>query len=228
MPQQIPLGFTFNNDISFDTFVVGENTEAVSAVRALGGVSGERFIYLWGKQGSGKSHLLQALCQLWGEQNNPVAYLALEDMDQYSPLMLEGLEQLSLVCIDDIHAIATDATWEEALFHFFNRAYDRKTPLIITGNAAPAQLNFQLQDLRSRLGWGLVLHLKPLQDEQKLEALQTRAALRGLELATDVGRFLLNRYSRDLGELFALLDRLDQASLSEQRRLTIPFLRQHI
>ncbi|WP_455365562.1 DnaA ATPase domain-containing protein [Kaarinaea lacus] len=171
MPQQIPLGFTFNNEVSFDTFIVSENVEAVKAVQTLGATDGECFIYLWGKQGTGKSHLLQALCQSWGEQNKPVAFLALRNNQQYSPQMLDGLEQLSLICIDDIHAIAADAVWEEALFHFFNRAYERKTPLVITGDAPPARLNLQLQDLRSRLGWGLVLQLKPLHDEQKLMAL---------------------------------------------------------
>jgi len=228
MPQQIPLGFTFNNEISFNSFVVGENQVTFNAVQKLGAGSEEHFIYLWGKQGSGKSHLLQSLCQIYGEQNKPAAFLALSNKDQYSPLMLDGLEQLSLVCIDDVHAIAGDANWEEALFHCFNRTHDHKTPLIITGNAPPVQLPLQLDDLKSRLGWGLVLQLKPLRDAQKLEALQTRAGLRGLELSDEVGQFLLSRYSRDLGELLALLDKLDHASLSEQRKLTIPFLRRYI
>jgi DnaA family protein len=228
MPQQIPLGFTFNNEISFNSFVVGESQEAFNAVRKLGAEGDEHFIYLWGKQGLGKSHLLQSLCQVYGEQNKPVAFLALSEKEHYSPLMLDGLEQLSLVCIDDVHGIAGDGNWEEALFHFFNRAHDRRTPLIITGNVPPVQLPLRLGDLKSRLGWGLVLQLKPLRDEQKLRALQTRADLRGLELSDEVGQFLLSRYSRDLGELLALLDKLDHASLSEQRRLTIPFLRRYI
>ncbi|WP_455223523.1 DnaA regulatory inactivator Hda [Kaarinaea lacus] len=228
MPKQIPLGFSFNNEITFDSFVIGENAEPVKSVQGLGVGGNEHFIYLWGKQGSGKSHLLQALCQTYSEQKKPAAFLALREKDQYSPLILDGLELLSLVCIDDVNAVAGNSIWEEALFHFFNRAHDRKTPLIITGSAPPAQLSLKLDDLKSRLGWGLVLQLKPLQDDQKLVALQTRAGLRGLELSKEVGQYLLSRYSRDLGELFALLDRLDHVSLSEQRRLTIPFLRQHI
>ena len=228
MQLQIPLDFTFNNEINFDAFVAGENTVVIMAIQALGQETGERFIYLWGREGSGKSHLLQALCQSYADQHKPVALLALQEKDQYSPRILEGLEQLSLVCIDDVQLIAADAEWEEALFHLFNRTHDRNTPLIVTGSTPPAQLTLQLHDLQSRLGWGLILQLKPLSDDQKLVALQHRAASRGLELGNDVGRFLLNRYSRDLRELFALLDKLDHASLSEQRRLTIPFLRQHI
>jgi len=228
MSQQIPLGFTFNNEISFRSFVVGENQEAFKAVQKLSAGGDEHFIYLWGKHGSGRSHLLQSLCQFYGEQNKPAAFLALSEKEQYSPLILDGLERLSLVCIDDVHAIAGDASWEEALFHCFNRAHDSKTPLIITGNVPPVQLPLRLDDLKSRLGWGLVLQLKILRDEQKLQALQTRAGLRGLELSDEAGQFLLSRYSRDLGELFVLLDKLDHASLSEHRRLTIPFLRRYI
>ncbi|MCI0508289.1 MAG: DnaA regulatory inactivator Hda, partial [Gammaproteobacteria bacterium] len=161
-------------------------------------------------------------------QQKPAALLALRNKDQYSSSMLEGLERLSLVCIDDIDAIEADHEWEEALFHLYNRAHDHKTALIITGATPPAQLTLKLHDLKSRLGWGLVLQLKPLNDDQKLAALQKRAVLRGLELNNDAGRFLLSRYSRNLRDLFALLDKLDHASLSEQRRLTIPFLRRYI
>jgi DnaA family protein len=228
MQQQIPLGFTFNREVSFDTLVIGENAEAIEAVRTLEQSSGERFIYLWGREGSGKSHVLQALCRSVSERQKPAALLALRNKEQYSPSMLQGLEGLSLVCIDDIGAIAADHVWEEALFHLYNRAHDRKTALIITGAAPPAQLPLLLHDLKSRLGWGLVLQLKPLNDDQKLAALQKRAALRGLELNNDASRFLISRYSRNLCELFALLDKLDHASLSEQRRLTIPFLRRYI
>ncbi|HEY5603593.1 MAG TPA: DnaA regulatory inactivator Hda [Gammaproteobacteria bacterium] len=228
MQQQIPLRFIFDHESRFDTFVIGENAEAIKAIQALGHKSGERFIYLWGREGSGKTHLSQALCRSCADQQKPVAMLALHNRDQYAPSMLEGLERLSLVCVDDIHLLAADSVWEEGLFHFYNRAYDCRTPLVVTGIAPPAQLNLQLPDLKSRLGGGLVLQLKPLNDDQKLVVLQNRAALRGLELNEDAGRFLLNRHSRDLRELLALLDRLDRASLIEQRRLTIPFLRRHL
>ncbi len=93
------------------------------------------------------------------------------------------------------------------------------------GDVPPAQLRVKLMDLKSRLGWGVVYHLHGLSDEQKLEALRLRAQGRGLELDGSVGRFLLRRCPRDMGQLFLMLEELDQASLAEQRRLTIPFVK---
>lgn len=228
MQQQIPLGFKFNNEATFKTFVVADNAQAVQAIQSLGQEVNEHYIYIWGAQGVGKSHLLQALCQQYAEQHKPVALLDLENNDQYSPLMLDGLEKLSLVCIDDIQSVAANAEWEEALFHFFNRMRDHSIPLLISGSQPPAQLDLQLNDLKSRLGWGLTLQIKLLDDTNKLQALQKRASLRGMELSDESGQFLLSRYSRDLIDLFSLLNELDKASLSEQRRLTIPFIKDHI
>ena len=99
---------------------------------------------------------------------------------------------------------------------------------MISGSLAPAQLDLKLADLKSRLGWGLTLQIKPLNDMQKLAVLQKRAMLRGMELNDESGQFLLKRYSRDMDDLLRLLDILDKASLSEQRRLTIPFIRDYI
>ena len=232
MQQQLPLGFKFNNENTFNTFVSGANAEAVQAIQKLGQEVDEQgvnaYIYIWGGQGVGKSHLLQALCQQYAEQQKPVALLSLAHSSQYSPKLLDGLEKLSLVCIDDIQNITANAEWEEALFHFFNRMRDNKIPLLISGSQAPVQLNIKLNDLKSRLGWGLTLQITPLDDEHKLKALQKRASLRGMELNDESGRFLLSRYSRDLNDLFNLLDKLDKASLREQRRLTIPFIKQYL
>ena len=228
MQQQIPLGFKFNNEVTFETFVPGDSAQAVLAIQKLGHEKDEHYIYIWGGKGAGKTHLLQALCQQYSEHQRPVAYLALEDSDHYPPSMLDGLENLSLVCIDDIEYVTGNAEWEEALFHFFNRMRDHKTPLLISGSKPPAQLNLQLPDIKSRIGWGLILQIKLLNDADKLQALQKRASFRGMELSDESGLFLLSRYSRDLNDLFNLLDKLDKASLCEQRRLTIPFIRQHL
>ena len=155
--------------------------------------------------------------------------LAAEDSNQqYAPQMLDGLETMSLVCIDDIHCIVGQTDWENALFHFYNRARDSSTPLVITGDRPPAQLNLDLPDLKTRLAWGLVLQLQEISDQEKLQALQLCAKHRGMELGNDVGEYMLRRHSRDMVNLMELLDKLDKASLTEQRRLTIPFVKQFL
>ena len=143
--------------------------------------------------------------------------------------MLEGLEQMNVIVVDNIDAIAGDKQWETALFHLYNRVRDKgQGALFVTATQPLASIELSLPDLQSRLAWGLVYQLHALTDDEKLVALQQRADSRGFELPDEVGRYLLRHLSRDMVMLFGLLDRLDQLSLAEQRRLTIPFVKQII
>jgi DnaA family protein len=142
-----------------------------------------------------------------------------------TPAVLEGLEQMEIVCLDDVHAIAGNETWERALFDVFNRLRDSGSTLLVSAEKRPDQSGFGLPDLVSRLGWGVTYTLKPLDEDDVLKALGCRANARGLELPDDTAQFLLRRFPRDLPSLFALFDTLDTASLVEQRRLTIPFVK---
>jgi DnaA family protein len=228
MQHQLPLEFKFNNEYTFDSFVTGSNGELIDALQNMHLVDDVPFIYFWGKPGVGKSHLLQALCQSNAFVDKPVAMIPLNESDFYSPEMLDGLEAMSLVCIDNIQSISGNTDWEIALFHFYNRARESSTPLVICGDSPPTQLGLALQDLKTRLGWGLVFQLKEIDDEDKVRAMRHRANIRGIDLSDEVGEYLLRRHSRDVGALISLLDGLDKASLAHQRRLTIPFVKQFL
>ncbi|MFP5344319.1 MAG: DnaA regulatory inactivator Hda [Gammaproteobacteria bacterium] len=221
---QLPLQVTLNDNASFANFVAGENGEALAAVQG----DTQRVIYLWGTSASGKTHLLQASCRKAAEQGLQAAYLPLAQMSELSTTVLDDLEQLALICLDDVQAVAGHAEWERALFHLYNRVRDSGARLLVAADTAPAALPITLPDLASRLSWGLVLQLRPLQDAGKLTALQQRARNRGIELPDEVGRFLLARFTRDLPGLLEFLQRLDLASLAAQRKLTIPLVRQLI
>lgn len=225
--EQIPLRFGWRDGRSFENYFAGENAEAVHHVQrvAAGDPEAEQFLLLWGGVNAGKSHLLQAACQSAAEHQRTVAYLPLTELVALSPEIFEGLEQMSLVCVDDVHVIAARAEWEEALFHFYNRVREAGGSLLVTADVAPSALALQLPDLQSRLCWGPVLQLAGLDDAGKMGALQLRARRRGFELSDEVAQFLMRRSSRDMASLFALLDRLDEASLVQQRKLTIPFVR---
>jgi DnaA-homolog protein len=130
-----------------------------------------------------------------------------------------------VLCIDDVDAIAGDQAWERALFGLFNEASDLRTRLIFAAMVAPRRAAWVLDDWRSRAGSCLVYQLRELDDEGRIEALRLRAAQRGLQLPYETSEYLLKRMPRDLPTLFQILDALDEASLVEQRRLTIPFIR---
>jgi len=187
--------------------------------------SGEPFFLLWGAAGSGKSHLLQACCHLAADQGRAVAYFSLKNISSLAPEMLEGWENYPLVCVDDVHLVAGIARWEEALFNLYNRIRECRGSLIVSSISLPAGHAFSLPDLVSRLGWGLVYHLYPLDDDQRLAVLQQRARQRGCEMPDETGRYLLRRLPRDMPALIELLDKLDKASLAAQRKLTVPFVK---
>ncbi len=222
--QQLPLRIGLRDSATFANFYPGANAAVVHALQA----ASEPFIYLGGTIGSGRSHLLQAACHDVSEANGLAAYLPLAECMTMSVQMLEGMEQMSLVAIDDVELLAGDREWEQALFHLYNRMRDAGHTMIVAGNAAPAALGITLPDLLSRLGWGPVFQLQPLDDREKSEALQMRARQRGMELPAEVADYLLNHASREMHDLFVLLDRLDEGSLAAQRKLTIPFVKTFI
>jgi DnaA-homolog protein len=220
---QLPLNIALLDGASFENYYPGPNREVLECLAGGLDEEAQEIVYLWGRAGVGKTHLLEAQCRAASARGQPSAYLPLaEDL----PVdMLDGLEQATLLCLDDIHVRAGRAPWEQALFALYNRCRDAGTRLLIAGKAPPGALGIQLPDLASRLSWGLVLRLRELAEADKVAALQHRARCRGLELPAGVASFLLRRCRRDLPFLFGLLDRLDQASAAAQRRLTIPFVK---
>lgn len=225
-PAQLPLGVGLRDDATFANFLPRGNAALVSALQAQLDADGEAFIYLWGGEGSGRSHLLQAACHEAGARDKRALYLPLHDLGHFPPHMLEDAERLDLVVIDDIEAVIGRKRWEEALFHGFNRLRDAGKRLVIAATAPPRQLDVKLPDLASRLTWGVTFQIQRLDDDGRFEALQLRARARGMQLPDEVARYILHRGPRRLSELFDALERLDRASLSAQRKLTIPFVKQ--
>lgn len=224
MTTQLPLGLRWPRRQRFEHFHAGANAAALAAMQALVVQPGAPWVYLSGAGGSGKSHLLMAACHAAHEAGRTVQYLPLKTLHEHFTA-LRGMAGSQLIALDDIDAIAGERDAEHALFDFYNRARAEGTALIFTAQAVPAKLNLSLPDLRSRLGACTQFTLKPLEDGERREVLKQQAALRGIELDDGVLDWLFARYVRDLGALLDLLDRLDQASLAAQRRITIPFLR---
>ncbi len=232
MYKQIPLAISPDTELTFEHFYLCHDAEPVvlelqhfvtSPMETMSKIS-EPFLYLWGESGSGVTHLLSATQN--ANQALSMQYLPLKELMQYSPLdVFEGIETLDLICIDDIEQLAGKREWEEAFFYIFNRLRDSNKKLLVGGHLPPAQLSIDLSDLKSRLQWGLILHLPSLQDQDKKQALQFYAKQRGLQLNNEVANFMLQRCPRSSSVLFELMKKLDHASLAEHRKLTIPFIK---
>ena len=230
MPEQLSLRINLNDDATFENFFLQQRDsrhQVVTVFQDQFCSGGESFIYLWGASGSGVSHLLQASCHQASAKGLSAQYLPLSDLLDYPPQqLLENLEQLSLVCLDDLQVIAGNQQWETALFDLYNRIREAGGHLLLGANCSARELPLQLPDLQSRFGWGPVFLLPEANDEEKIAILQFRASRRGMELGDDVAQYLINRAARGLGELMSCLETLDEASLEAKRKLSIPFVKQ--
>lgn len=221
---QLPLGVRLRDAATFAAFEPGDNGAALAWLHGRIGAAAERG-WLWGPQGSGRSHLLQAACHAAVDQGLRAIYLPAEELVADAPAVLEGLEHCRVVALDDVGELAGNRRAELALFDLCNRLAEQGGMLLATASAAPLSHAWSLADLASRWAAAAVFRLRPLNDATKVSALQRRAKLRGLELPMATARFILSRADRRPEALFELLDELDLASLVAQRRLTVPFVR---
>jgi DnaA-homolog protein len=210
---QLLLDISPGRQPSLDNFVVGRNLELLSALRhAMAGSSSERCFYLWGEAGSGKSHLLQA------------CVLAALDEDHSATYAHGSVPNCAaVVAVDDVETL--DDAAQIGLFNLYNQMRDSGGMLLVSGKESPLHLKLR-DDLRTRLGWGLVYQVHVLSDEEKAQALTQHAHESGFVLPVEVTQYLLRHGRRDLTSLIAVLDALDEHSLRLHRAPSVPLLKE--
>ena len=223
---QIPLHFQLQESFTFENFVKGDNDNIIEPLQRQLTASENQLLYLWGPVGAGCSHLLQAACHLASAQQRTAIYLPMEEMREFDPALLEGIEGIDLVCLDHLDAVAGRPDWEEALFHFFNRVVAQQTALLVGAAQPPRGVGIALADLVSRLCCCTGFKVAPLSDANKIILLREKAEDKGMQLTPEVAQYILNRSERGTGALLKILDDLDHLSLSAGRRLTIPFIKE--
>ena len=217
---QLALPLRLADHAVFASFFTSGNETLVAALIDVAEGRGAGS-WVWGRPTSGKTHLLQAVCERAGDRS---VYLPLADFADAGPAILDGLASRELICLDDIDVVAGDPSWERALFGLWNQVHDNGGQLAVTASMAPRECGFRLADLESRLTRLPVFQVRPLDEKQRAAALKLRAKHRGLDLPDETARYLLNHSRRDMASLYQLLDRLDLEALRAKRRLTIPFV----
>lgn len=221
---QMPLALRFPPDQRFETFHAGDPA-LLAPLRAAVVQPGGQRLYIAGRRGAGKTHLLLAACAESESTGRTAAYVPLATFVGRLAESLEALHHHDLVAIDGLDAIAGDRDAEVALFDFHNRVHDAGACLLYAATEWPEGLGLQLPDLRSRLGQCVRIALPVLDDAGRARVLRLRAERRGLQVDEAAIDWLLRRTGRDLSHLTRLLDRIDRAALAAQRRVTVPFLR---
>lgn len=212
---QIALDLLASAPPSLENYVVGRNAECLQSLRALAaGRRDQRFVYLWGAEGSGRTHLLRAVAGRQGRLLSPASATA---SFAFEPAR-------TLYAVDD--ADRMDAAQQQALFHLFNQVQARPGAALVSSGAQPPLALEMREDLRTRLGWGLVFELRLPDDADKESALRALAGLRGVAIAPDVLPWLLTHRSRDIRALLAEFDALDRYALERKRPITLALVRE--
>ena len=215
--KQLLLNLAAIPEPSFANFAVGKNHELTALLAMLArGDNRERFVYIWGEKGAGKSHLLRALTAALASPPRSLGGAA-------SVPEIGAIAADETVLFDDVDRISSAS--QPALFHAYNRLRTGRGRLIATGGVPPAHLTL-LADLKSRLAWGMVMQVHSLSDEEKLNTLEQHATERGFKLSPEVIRYIFLHQSRDLPSLIQLLAALDQYSLETKRAITVPLLKE--
>lgn len=212
--KQLVLDLGADQAQSLDSFEVGQNAELAHLMHQFAErTSREHFAYLWGEAAAGKTHLLQALAAT--ANSRYIAFDAPDSAFVYSP-------DISLYLLDDCDQLTAQAQIDA--FALFNQIRERGAYMVSTGPVPPAVLPVR-EDLRTRMGWGLIYQIHGLSDDEKIAALTNAAEARGLTLSASVLPYLLSHFKRDMRSLSTMLDALDQYSLETQRPVTLPLLR---
>jgi DnaA family protein len=198
----------------------------VASLESLIGGVGESQLGLWGGPGSGKTHLLNASAEFARRRGVVLQIYDAAQLRYCEASEFDGYGDCDVLAIDNLDAVAGNSAWETFFYRAINRCRDGDYRLVFSLGKKPADLDLGLEDLRSRLQWGLMLQLPANGDAEVREILRRRAALLGFELSTEVISYLMTRYPRDLSAQMTILRQLDGASLSQQRRITIPLVRQ--
>jgi DnaA family protein len=209
--QQLVLDIRPPEAPSLADIICGRNTEVLATLGKLCEVGCPEPVYFWGPAGCGKSLMMSVLSACLGgvvvvDGRQPA--WPVED----GPMLIDNVDSLSEQ--EQIKA-----------FDWYNRNRANEQPWVATGTQPPSGLKQLRDDLRTRLGWGLVYRIYPLNDNDRRQALYRRAHQLGFELDPMIADYLLNRYSRDLRQLLALVDALDRFSLEQRRRVTLPLLK---
>lgn len=224
--RQLVLDFGAPAEGRFDDFWVADNAQLVARLTGMAMRPAPAFLVMWGEARAGKSHLAHALCEAYSQQQRSAILVDGQQRVNLHPAMLEGLADVDLVVVDDIDSFAGDAAWEEALFHLYNQIQQTGSSWVVTMQVAPLHSEFRLADLKSRLCACETYRVHALQDNDKRQWMRQLAHRRGFELEPEWCDYILNRSARDLPALTQVINMLDAASLSAQRTVTLPFIKQ--
>tara|TARA_B100002019_G_scaffold172676_1_gene149252 strand:+ start:277 stop:963 length:687 start_codon:yes stop_codon:yes gene_type:complete len=225
-PKQLTFPWNKVNKSSLEGFYTSqENSHLVSILKDTN-FSDDLFIY--GTKESGKTFLLQALCNSYSSMSKSSLYIPLNKVMNYGVEIFESLENMNLICVDDIEEAISKIEWEKAIFNLINKALISKSRLILSSSQDLKSLNFALPDLESRIRKIQSFELYPINDKDIFDALKYISKLTSINLGDKEAKYLLTYSQRNISNLVQILESLDQLSMEMKRKITIPLIKEVI
>lgn len=226
MHKQLTLDVDLPQSHQFETFYPGRNEQICQMLKSwfIGSIE-EHCFFLWGKNNSGKSHLLKACCHFATKQGLRVIYLPIASIQPLPRDILSGLNNFDVVAIDDVDILLGADGYEQSLFNLYEDFHSQNGYLLLSASVPPKNLPGRLADLRSRLSMATIYQLQCLNDEEKIVALQRHAKSRGLKLNPAITRYLVHHCNRNIDQLIETLDILGKMSLEQKKKISISFIK---
>jgi DnaA family protein len=225
-PKQLTFPWNTVNKSSLEGFYSSEDNFQVVSILKDKTFQDDLFIY--GSKESGKTYLLQAMCNSYSSLNKSSLYIPLKKAMDYGVEIFESLENIQLICLDGIENVISSIEWEKAIFNLINKTLISKSRLIITSSEDLESLNFSLPDLESRLRKIESYELTPIQDKDILDALKYISKLKSINLGDKEAKYLVTYSKRNIPNLVHILESLDQLSMEMKRKITIPLIKKVI
>ena len=227
-PDQLTLDIKLDDSVSLDKFIeCDSNIDCLTFLRnTLKEDSVSNLFYIWGREGVGKSYIMQALNREFISLDKRTFHLSLSDKRVSSHEILQNLESLDVILIENIDSLPKDEEWETQIFSLINNALTSKTKIYLSSCTVSKDLQISLKDLQSRLSYFTAIEIPEISNEEKLDALSQSSARKGFDLDTKTKEFIINNTSRGLSDLLQLLNDLDVYSLKKKKKVTPSLIRQ--
>ena len=222
-PQQLTFPWSKLNKFTFDDFFFDSSNEEIKLA-----LKNNDDLFLYGAKSSGKSFLLQSTCNYYALDNKSSVYIPISEAIKHGTGFIDSLEGLDLICLDGIDLIASNQEWEVGIFNLINNCHTSKCRLIFSSCINPSSINFELNDLRSRIKKIDHIELYPISDVNLPKAIKFVSQLRSINLGDKEINYLLTYTKRNMSDLVEIISKLDQLSMELKRKITIPLIKEII
>ena len=225
-PKQLTFPWNKSFHSSFEGFYIDPKNKQLISI--LENISINENMYIYGLKNSGKTYLLQSLCNKYSKNDKSSLFLPLMDVTKYGVEIIDSIENMDLVCIDGLEAVSQNKEWEIGLFNLINNAQQTGCRLVFTSSSEEGAINFSLADLDSRIRKFQSHEIFPISDDHLLKALKKITNLRSISLGEKEAQYLITYTKRNIADLIIILESLDQLSMEMKRRITIPLIKEVI